>query len=109
MGAANPNSILYTGATASDEVEGMEDRNRGMILRLKQEQPKGESGRWPKGRVYVLEAGTGTYAEYIKEFVGQTLDGKVLHDELLDRINAQRKQSLSRLTILDRNGLGIRR
>ena len=65
---------------------GVTDKNRGLILKLRQEQKKGENG-WLKGRFDVIGPGTGTYQQYSKKSVGRTLNAKEMIDEMLELIN----------------------
>ena len=106
MSAALPRSILFTGAKTGSLARGLRKGNRGLILKLLQDQPVHENG-WVKGRFVVLEAGDGTYGAYLKAFVGRTVTVGEIQPGLLEAINATRSKSLSRLTVFDRNSLGI--
>jgi len=111
MSHGYPKSIKYKGANSGDEIIGLAKRNRGMVLKLWDGQPKGP-GRWPNGRVDVLEAGSGDYAKYLKEFVAETWEARELHDAVLELVNTQKRKLgqkvLSNLTIFDLNSLGLR-
>jgi hypothetical protein len=107
MSAADPRSIFCNeGAKAGDRVVGLHPKNRGLILKLRQDQLRGESGS-VKGRFDVIEAGDGDYADYIAGFIGQTLNASEMTEMLLSAINSSRTKSLSKLTIFDRNSLGV--
>ncbi len=103
---AHPKSIVFTGAEVSDIVEGLEPVNRGMRLRLKQEQVKGNSAQLI-GRFQLLEEGQGEYASYLTEFVGETHSAKDFIELLLERINRNKKKPLKILHIFNTNMVGI--
>lgn len=107
MSEADPKSILFTGADVGDVVEGLKTANRGLILRLKQEQPKGHSGRLI-GRFEILSSGGGDYGEHLREFVGQSFSCRDLIDQLLEKINLNRKKPLKTLQIFNCNILGVK-
>ena len=106
MSHAVVNSIQWTGAQVGDLVEGLEIVNRGMVLKLKQEQSKGSSGPLI-GRFELIEAGTGEYAEHLANFLGQTYSARDFIDQLLERINQNSKRPLKTIQIFNCNLLGV--
>ena len=104
MSSAEHGSILFTGAVALSLVEGMTDKNRGLILKIKQEQNKGENG-WIKGRFEIIDAGTGYYAEQIRPLVGQTMNAADMIEKVIGELGPTTK---TKLTILDRNSLRVK-
>ena len=103
MSKAEPGSIQETGANTLDLVEGMTDKNRGLLLRVKQPQNKYENGSL-KGRFEIVAEGTGYYADKIRPLVGQTMNGSELIESVIVALGTTRMQ---KLTILDRNSLRV--
>lgn len=109
MSYGHSHSVKYTGAAANELIVGLDRRNRGLIIKLESDQEIG-AGRYPKGKVEVLDSGNGEYSNYFEEFVGQILDGRELHDSILERVNKDRRRDgktpRKHLTVLDVNSLG---
>lgn len=103
MSKAEPGSIQETGADTLDLVEGMTDKNLGLILQVKQPQNKYENGS-SKGRFEIRSEGTGYYAEQIRPLVGQTMNAGELIESVLIALGPTKMQ---KLTIVDRNSLRI--
>ena len=103
MSKAESGSIQESGADALDLVEGMTDKNLGLLLRVKQPQNKYENGSL-KGRFEVISEGTGYYAEQIRPLVGHTMNASDLIESVLVALSPTKMQ---KLTIVDRNSLRI--
>lgn len=109
MSQGSPLSLKYTGASSGELIVGLDSRNLGMVLRVEDEQSKG-AGRHPKGSVFLIDEGSGYYADLLSAFVGQSCDGSELYNLVLDRINARKikegESPMSRTTIFDVNSIG---
>jgi hypothetical protein len=106
MSKANPNSVQFFGANAKSELVGLKQCNEGLRILVYEKQAKG-SGRRVRGHFKLLEAGTGRYREYLKEFVGGTFTAKDLIDIVCQKIRSEEGKALKGLQVLNCNLLGI--
>jgi DNA-binding Xre family transcriptional regulator len=65
--------VKATGAESQQILAGMSNLNRGLRIRIYEAQERGEGGL-VQGPFDLLEAGTGSYATYLRGLVGQSFD-----------------------------------
>jgi hypothetical protein len=73
MSATKSETVKGTGAAAGSILTGSEAVNQGLRLRIYDEQPPGHGGRI-QGQFDLLDAGSGPYAHYLTDVVGQTFE-----------------------------------
>lgn len=103
MSKAEPGSIQETGVETLEIVEGMTDKNRGLLLRVKQPQERYQNGSL-EGRFEIIAEGTGYYAERIRPLVGQTMNAVELMELVIAELGPTK---MHKLTIVDRNSLRL--
>ena len=106
MSKAICGSVQFTGANAESELIGLKQCNEGMRILAYEKQAKG-SGRRVEGLFKLLEAGSGNYHQYLKEFIDRTFTAKDLIDVLCQEIRLREGKTLKGLQILNCNLLGI--
>jgi len=74
-------SVKYTGASADSLLIGMKSANEELIIRIYENQKRNFGGRI-QGVFRLINAGTGNYSHYIKEFEGKDVEA----DELVEYI-----------------------
>ncbi|GLI35636.1 hypothetical protein [Desulforhabdus amnigena] len=96
-------TVKDSGASAGDFLIGVKEQelNRGLRIKVHKNQEKGHGGR-VKGSFDLVEAGTGTYAEYLLEFVG---DSFIEAKELIEKIQEKGGKALKCLHLLNCNKL----
>jgi hypothetical protein len=72
-----PSSVNTSGAAAGSVLRGAVPNNRGLRLRVLQDQARGTDGPI-LGRFVVLDAGDNKHSESLKAFAGQVTDAGVL-------------------------------
>lgn len=102
MGKTKAGTVEETGAGAGDVLVGIEPRNRNLQIRVDADQPA--DGRRVKGSFEVLDAGNGTYSEFIR--VGSYTNAAELIREV--REVASNPKAAKCRHVLNRNGLRVR-
>ena len=99
MSQTKDGTIKETGAIINQQLIGIDDRNRNLIIEIyKTQEPKG--GRIV-GEFKIISAGDGSYAKELKEFEGETFSNAKKF------IDAARLKDEKITHIINRNGLKI--
>lgn len=69
MATPQPGTVEETGASFGDILEGTEEHNQKLCVKIFADQEKGHGGRI-KGNIKVIDAGTGKYSEFLQPLVG---------------------------------------
>lgn len=102
MGTTPPGTVKETGAGPGSVLEGVQEHNAGLRVKVHRAQPAGNGGRIV-GSFELVEAGTGAYAQYLLPHEGKAFSSA---HELLDEI--RRHPGAGKCThILNRNSLKV--
>lgn len=69
MAAPQAGTVEETGASFGDTLEGAEEHNRKLLVKIFADQEKGHGGRI-EGNIKIVDAGTGKYSEFLLPLVG---------------------------------------
>jgi hypothetical protein len=105
MGKTPTGTVRDTGAKPGQILIGIAEQplNRGLRIKVHRSQAKGSGGRIT-GSFEVLDAGTGKYAHYLNEYVGEPF---MEADHLIDSIQKQGGGAVDCTHILNRNKLRV--
>jgi hypothetical protein len=105
MSKSPSGTVKDSGASAGDILIGIQEEalNRGLRIKIHKSQEKGHGGR-VKGSFDLLDAGTGTYAQYLMEFVGE---GFIEARELIEGVRKKGDAALKCSHILNCNKLRV--
>jgi|SRR5262250_3025441 len=92
MSKTSPRTVKETGARAEQFLIGIEEHplNRGLRIKIHQPQEPGDGGR-VKGSFDLVAEGTGTYAQYLRQYIGESFLSAA---ELINRVRKQGGKAL---------------
>ncbi len=93
MGVTKSGTVKETGASAGDVLVGINTLNQGLRVSITKDHKVGHGGRIV-GNFKVLSAGTGTYAEHIKNLEGREFENA---KEIVDLVKKMSGENCSHI------------
>ncbi len=105
MSKTPPGTVKETGAGAGQFLIGIEEQplNQGLRIKIHRPQEPRDGGR-VKGSFDLVAEGTGTYAHYLRQYIGESFLSAA---ELIDQVQEQGGKALDCTHILNCNKLRV--